>query len=213
MSAPSPDGAREWFKALFDSVERYFAHLGQYGDDLTLGINMVDNVVEIARRLVELAAKKDVKDGEQAQMLIHQLAIASVAVIYKCPTGRLLEDAPSAAPSEDHEPTELDKDTVLKVLHVADLYLETLKTAQAAGKLTPDQRLGVMVDTMMRGVDRIKKMPDDRDLNEKEKEQFHAALIQVVIGGLGMLHEVPPSTDLALVAALLDDGFYGGLPH
>lgn len=80
--------------------------------------------------------------------------------------------------------------------------IEVLDRAEAEGKLTSEARLGTLIQTVLRGIDRIAQLPDDRDLTQAESDILVASLVQVSSGALAVIVEsgLDPSAVPMIVA-------------
>lgn len=71
------------------------------------------------------------------------------------------------------------------------------------GKLSEDGRVGSMTMAMIRAIDRLAALPDERDLTDDEIDNFQACLIQIACNALCLLVELP-FEGLAVVLAPFD---------
>lgn len=91
---------------------------------------------------------------------------------------------------------------------VVDAYADGLSQAQRAGKMPKGEyaRSGQCVAALLRGVDRIADLPDDRDLTEAEIELFQSGLLQIFACSGVLLDELPlPGIRVAVVGFDLGD--------
>lgn len=80
-------------------------------------------------------------------------------------------------------------------------YEQQMDTATRLGKVTVEERMGVAVATMMRHVDRITELPEDRDLTDTEVMELQASLLSIQVASTFLLDELPFPAMAATVAA------------
>ena len=80
-------------------------------------------------------------------------------------------------------------------------HFRVLAQAEAEGHITgQDARAGTMTMGILRAVDRIADLPDDRDLTKDEEALFQSALWQIVANAACLLVELPMDQMVVMVA-------------
>lgn len=87
------------------------------------------------------------------------------------------------------------------IVKIADRFKSEMDRGQREGRLTEDGRLGVLMSSMLRAIDRAADLPDDRDLTDTEVETLQASLLQVSAASLALLDELPFPGMHVMVAA------------